>query len=67
LVSALGLSGQMHGVVLSDAAGNPTRQAVLWADTRSAGMLGRYRELDAGLLRRLANPLAAGMAGPSLM
>ena len=66
-VAALGLSGQMHGVVLSDAAGNPRRPAVLWADTRSAGMLARYRELDAGLLRRLANPLAAGMAGPSLL
>ena|SRR5919112_3115460 len=42
-VAALGLSGQMHGEVLSDAAGNPTMQAVIWADTRSAGMLGRYR------------------------
>lgn len=66
-VAALGLSGQMHGVVLSDAAGNPTRPAVLWADTRSAGQLARYRELDVGLRRRLANPLAAGMAGPSLL
>jgi xylulokinase len=66
-VAALGLSGQMHGVVLSDAAGNPRRPAVLWADTRSAGMLARYRELDAGLLERLANPLAAGMAGPTLL
>src|SRR5215210_2838860 len=66
-VAALGLSGQMHGVVLSDAAGSPTRPAVLWADTRSAGTLAFYRELDAGLLRGLANPLAAGMAGPSLL
>jgi xylulokinase len=57
----------MHGVVLSDAAGTPTRPAVLWADTRSAGLLDRYRELDAGLRDRLANPLAAGMAGPSLL
>ena len=66
-VVALGLSGQMHGVALSDAAGNPTRPAVLWADTRSAGLLDRYRELDAGLRGRLANTLAAGMAGPSLL
>jgi xylulokinase len=66
-VSALGLSGQMHGVVLSNAAGRPLRPAVIWADTRSAGVLARYRELDAGLLRVLANPLAAGMAGPSLL
>jgi xylulokinase len=66
-VVALGLSGQMHGVVLSDAAGVPSRPAVLWADTRSAGLLSRYRALDAGLSRRLANPPAAGMAGPSLL
>jgi xylulokinase len=66
-VSALGLSGQMHGVVLSNAAARPLRPAVIWADTRSAGLLARYHELDAGLLRVLANPLAAGMAGPSLL
>jgi xylulokinase len=57
----------MHGVVLSDAAGNSTTPAMLWADTRLAGLLDRYRELDAGLRDRLANPLAAGMAGPSLL
>ena len=66
-VLALGLSGQMHGVVLSDAAGRPLRPAVLWADTRSSGMLDRYRALDAGLLQVLANPLATGMAGPTLL
>lgn len=66
-VSALGLSGQMHGVVLSDAAGRPLRRAVIWADNRSAGLLDRYRELDAELLRVLANPLVPGMAGPSLL
>ena len=66
-VMALGLSGQMHGVVLSDAVGSALRPAVLWADVRSADRLARYRELDAELLRRLANPPAAGMAGPSLL
>src|SRR5919112_2021851 len=62
-VAALGLSGQMHGVVLSDAKGNSTIPTVLWADTRSVALLDRYRELDAGLRDRLANPLAAGIAG----
>jgi xylulokinase len=66
-VSALGLCGQMHGVVLSCDAGRPLRQAMIWADTRSDGMLARYRELDAELLRALANPLVPGMAGPSLL
>ena len=66
-VVALGFSGQMHGVVLSDAAGVPSRPAVLWADTRSADLLSRYRALDTDLSRRLANPPAAGIAGPSLL
>lgn len=66
-VTALGLSGQMHGVVLSDGSGVPVRPAVLWADVRSARELAFYRRLDAGLLSTLANPLAVGMAGPSLL
>jgi len=31
-VKAVGLSGQMHGVVLTDAAGEPLRPAILWMD-----------------------------------
>src|SRR3712207_4195563 len=34
-VTAIGLSGQMHGVVLTDDRGRPPRPAILWADTRS--------------------------------
>jgi len=66
-VSALGLSGQMHGVVLSDAAGEPLRPAVIWADARSEGQLAAYRGLGRDLLEILANPPAVGMAGPTLM
>jgi xylulokinase len=66
-VAALGLSGQMHGVVLADERGRPSRPAVLWADARSAGQLEAYRELDEDARRRLANPPAVGMAGPSLL
>ena len=66
-VAALGLSGQMHGVVLSDTSGRPLRPAVIWADTRSREQLAAYRGLDESLRRRLANPPAVGMAGPSLL
>src|ERR1700682_6498301 len=34
-VSAIGLSGQMHGAVLLDASGNVLRPAILWNDGRS--------------------------------
>ena len=66
-VAALGLSGQMHGVVLSDVGGRPLRPAVLWADSRSSDELDAYHGLNADLRRGLANPPAVGMAGPSLL
>lgn len=66
-VTAVGLSGQMHGVVLAGTDGSPLRPAVLWADARSTDQLEDYRSLDAELLRRLANPPAVGMAGPTLL
>ncbi|HDV6371893.1 TPA: carbohydrate kinase, partial [Burkholderia cepacia] len=69
-VAAIGFSGQMHGVVLIDAAGQPVRPALLWPDTRAV------READeagwpvtgspvAGL-PVAPNPVAPGMAGPLL-
>jgi xylulokinase len=66
-VAAIGLSGQMHGVVLTDGDGRALRPAILWADGRAEGELGRYRELPPRLRDLLANPLAAGMAGPILL
>jgi xylulokinase len=66
-VTALGLSGQMHGVVLVDELGLPLRPAVIWADARSGAELASYRRFDEDLGRRLANPPAVGMAGPSLL
>ena len=35
-VEAIGLSGQMHGALLLDAADRPVRPAILWNDGRSA-------------------------------
>ena len=66
-VAAVGLSGQMHGVVMSDGNGAPSRPAILWADTRSTEQLTAYRNLDDAARRRLANPPATGMAGPTLL
>ena len=66
-VEAIGLSGQMHGVVLTDKEGNPLRPAILWADMRSSSVLDAYEQLAADLRLRLANPITAGMAGPTLV
>ena len=64
--SAIGLSGQMHGLVLASRDGEPLRPALLWADSRATGSLRAYRLLGAQALARLANPLVPGMTGPLL-
>jgi xylulokinase len=64
--AAIGLSGQMHGLVLASADGAALRPALLWADSRATGSLRAYRRLGPRALARLANPLAPGMTGPML-
>jgi xylulokinase len=63
---AVGLSGQMHGVVATSQDGHPLRPAMLWSDARAIEQLAIYRQLPDGLRARLANPLSPGMAGPLL-
>ena len=63
-VAALGLSGQMHGAVLVDAAGAALAPALLWPDQRAVAELGRWRELPDADRAALANPLVPGMTGP---
>lgn len=58
-VCAIGLSGQMHGVVLTDASGRALRPALLWPDTRALALLDAWPEPQ-------PNPVAPGMAGPLL-
>ncbi|RFO96261.1 xylulokinase, partial [Rhodoferax lacus] len=57
-VKAIGLSGQMHGAVLLDAADRVLRPAILWNDTRSAL---ECEEMMAAL------PAAAQLAGSLIM
>jgi len=63
---AIGLSGQMHGLVMTSAGGQALRPALLWADSRATGSLRAYQRLGRPALARLANPLSPGMAGPML-
>ncbi len=65
--SAIGLSGQMHGLVLASVDGAALRPALLWADSRATGCLRAYQRLGSAALARLANPLAPGMTGPMLL
>ncbi len=66
-VKGIGLSGQQHGAVLLDAAGEVLRPAILWNDVRSAA---ECRELEAALpsLRHVAGNIAMpGFTAPKLL
>jgi xylulokinase len=68
-VTAIGLSGQMHGVVLVDAAGEPIGRSLIWCDGRTeqecadiTSRLGAER-----LLELTANPALTGFSAPKLL
>lgn len=68
-IEAIGLSGQMHGLVLLNEAGNVLRPSIIWADQRSKEEVQEYYEIIGKdtLAAITANPVAAGFLGPSLL
>ena len=68
-VSGIGLSGQMHGLVLLDEAQEVIRPALIWCDQRS------QRQVDfinstvqpEKVLRSIANPMLTGFTLPKLL
>src|SRR2546423_13602297 len=66
-MEAIGLWGQIMGVFLSDDRGQWLLSAILWPDVRTRRQLDAYRELGQDMRRKLANPPATGMAGPTLL
>ena len=66
-VRAIGLSGQMHGAVLLDAAGQPLRPAILWNDGRSEAECRELQALVPGIGKLAGVPPMPGFAAPKLM
>lgn len=68
-LAAIGLSGQMHGTVLLDAALQPLGPAIIWADQRSRTVLASFAErVGTQRLAELAGTApAAGFMGPTLL
>lgn len=68
-VCAVGYSGQMHGMVLTDAKGQPVRPAVIWLDQRADRQLEEIgavlSEEDMGNV--FCNRVSSGFAFPSLL
>ena len=66
-IDAVGFSGQMHGVVLVDAAGAALTPAILWADSRSSTQVAAMsREFSPQQLARLGSPAVPGFAATTL-
>lgn len=68
-IDALGLSGQMHGVVALDARGQPLRRAILWADQRGAEQvrLIEQRVPRAELLAVAGSRASVGLSAPKIL
>jgi xylulokinase len=67
--AAIGLSGQMHGLVALDRRGRPLRPAILWNDQRAAA---ECEEIEASigtaeLVRLTGNRALAGFTAPKLI
>ncbi len=44
-IAAIGVAGQMHGLVCLDLTGTPVRPAILWPDTRARRQVDALRQL----------------------
>jgi xylulokinase len=68
-VAAIGLTGQMHGLVLLDAAGEVLRPAILWNDQRTAAACDAIREAlgPERLIAITGNDALTGFTAPKLV
>jgi len=69
-ISAIGLSGQMHGLVILDTHGEVIRPAILWNDQRSGPQcLNIYERVGGlqGLLKYTNNAMLPGYVGGKLL
>jgi xylulokinase len=68
-VKSIGLSGQMHGLVMLDASGKVIRPALIWCDQRSQAQVDAVHAAlgRENVLRYIANPVLTGFTLPKLL
>lgn len=68
-IAAIGISGQMHGTVLLDAAGLPVRPAIIWEDRRSAAQVRTLTDKIGAtrLIEICGSPVATGFQAASIV
>ncbi len=67
-VAGIGLTGQMHGLVVLDQKGDPLRPCIMWNDQRSFKECEEMTEIigESEVLRITGNPILAGFTAPKL-
>ena len=66
-VQGIGLSGQMHGAVLLDRAGDVLRPCILWNDTRATAECRELEEAAPSLRETAGNLAMPGFTAPKLL
>ena len=68
LIAGVGVTGQMHGLVLVDRHGAPVRDAVIWPDQRATDDVRRLtQELGGDTIHQITGmPASVGFSGPTL-
>ncbi|NLF31802.1 MAG: xylulokinase, partial [Planctomycetes bacterium] len=68
-IAGIGLSGQMHGATFVDAAGEPLRPCLIWADTRTGPQCERLEKLfgHEKLVELTCNPALASFTATKIM
>lgn len=69
-IAGIGLTGQMHGLVMMDAAGNVLRPCIMWNDQRTAKQCAEITERVGGassLLQLIGNPVLPGFTAPKIL
>ncbi|MCY3832009.1 MAG: xylulokinase [Chloroflexi bacterium] len=68
-ISAIGLTGQMHGLVLLDARGEVLRPSILWNDQRTQAQCDFMTEVIGAdrLLELTGNPAVTGFTAPKIL
>jgi xylulokinase len=69
-IAGIGLTGQMHGLVMLDADGNVLRPCIMWNDQRTAAQCAEITERAGGpaqLLQLIGNPVLPGFTAPKIL
>jgi len=68
-IAGVGLTGQMHGMVLLDAQGQILRPCIMWNDQRTADQCARITQQVGAtdLLRLIGNPVLPGFTAPKIV